>query len=87
MSYKYSKIKNKQYVRDELIEKQANICIFCGNKLDEESYFEGSPIDKSLFPKTFFDHPMHIHHNHDTDNVIGLIHATCNAISWQLLGL
>lgn len=44
-------------------------------------------IDERLFPKGFFDHPVHLHHNHDTGLTIGAIHCYCNAISWQYHGV
>ena len=28
-------------------------------------------------------HPIHLHHDHDTDLTIGAVHAYCNAILWE----
>ena len=43
-------------------------------------------IHEELFPKNFFDHPIHLHHDHETGMTIGAVHAQCNAVLWQYHG-
>jgi hypothetical protein len=43
-------------------------------------------INRSNFPKGFFNHPIHLHHSHKTGKTIGAVHAYCNAWLWQYLG-
>ncbi len=39
----------------------------------------------SSFPKGMLDHPIHLHHDHNTGLTIGAIHAYCNVISFVYL--
>ena len=43
-------------------------------------------INWNLFPPNFLKHPHHLHHDHDTDLTIGVVHAYCNAVLWQYHG-
>ena len=78
----------KKKVRELYIERQKGLCCHCGEPLS------GNPpkgitrysIKRSLFPKNFFDWPIHLHHNHDTGMTIGAVHNQCNAFLWQYLG-
>ena len=80
---------NKRWmVREAYIEKQKGICHYCQAALDGDpaKHVKCRRVDKSLFPKGFFSHPIHLHHNHETGMTIGAVHAYCNAVMWQYEG-
>lgn len=75
----------KRYVREQYIKKQNNKCYYCGCSLDNPPPKEilEKKVTTSLFPKEFFNYPVHLHHNHETDMTIGVVHAYCNAVLWE----
>jgi hypothetical protein len=87
---KYSKLSqiNRRLVREEYIRMQNGMCYHC------ECALAGEPSDKipkldvdsDLFPSGFFNHPVHLHHDHNTDMTIGAVHAHCNAVLWEYEG-
>lgn len=76
----------RKTVREKYIEQQNGRCCYCDKLLVTHPDVE-KPINKKLFPRSFFDHPVHLHHDHKTGMTIGAIHAVCNAISWQYEGV
>lgn len=86
----YDKIPQKQrrLVREEYIRVQEGLCQHCGASLEGSPITEvmESYIHKELFPKFFFKHPVHLHHDHNTGMTIGAVHARCNAHLWQYFG-
>lgn len=72
----------RKQARLQYIREQDNKCHFCKCDIHEEPKWEKS-INKSLFPIYFFDHPIHLHHCHETEMTIGAVHAYCNAVLWQ----
>jgi len=46
---------------------------------------DGTPVHEDRYPSGFFDHPIHLHHDHDTGMTVGAIHAYCNAVSFDYL--
>lgn len=82
----YNKLSRKErgLVRKEYIRLQKGKCIHCGGDLDRPPRPEvrSLKVDRSLFPPAFYDHPVHLHHNHDTGMTIGAVHAHCNAVLW-----
>jgi len=79
---------DRRQVRLQYIEEQGGLCCHCKGQLDQEppAKIVEMPIDWSLFPKGFLKHPVHLHHDHDTDQTIGAVHAYCNAVLWQYYG-
>lgn len=75
-------------VRQRYVLMQKGLCEFCEKPLDGPSsnYVAGSQIDWSKFPDNFLDHPIHLHHDHETGLTIGAVHARCNAFLWQYCG-
>lgn len=69
-------------VRRELAIKQLNLCWHCKGRL-EEPPLDKRGVNAKLFPTGFFQHPIHLHHDHKTDLCLGAVHAQCNAILWQ----
>lgn len=74
--------------RIEYMRIQNFLCHHCGQSLYEEAadYIKEKPINKKLFPDSFFKFPIHLHHNHDTGMTIGAVHNYCNAVLWQYHG-
>ncbi len=78
----------RKEVREQYIDIQKGMCIYCGNPL------ELSPTEKVLnkkinwsrFPKNFLKYPVHLHHNHKTGLTIGVVHALCNAVLFEYEG-
>jgi len=79
---------NKKIVREEYIRRQGGKCHYCKSPLD------GYPSERvlqveltpSLFPRGFFTHKIHLHHNHETGMTIGAVHNVCNAILFEYYG-
>jgi hypothetical protein len=66
-------------------ERQQGLCAHCGMSLEDDP-IRDKPINMKLFPSNFFQYPVHLHHCHDTDLTIGVVHAYCNAVLWQYHG-
>lgn len=84
---KISPYKRKQ-VREEYVKIQKGKCSHCGEPLTAtpSNEVQSKWVDKSLFPIGFFNHPVHLHHCHDTGMTIGAVHCLCNAVLWQYHG-
>lgn len=86
----YNKLnqKKKKLVRELYIEQQDGMCSHCGNTLDGEAHKDVKilPVNKTLFPRGFFNNNNHLHHDHKTGMTIGVVHAYCNAVLWQYHG-
>ena len=78
----------KWKVRNEYIKVQDNKCYYCKASLDGQPTKE--VLDKKvrpyLYPKQFFNHPVHLHHSHQTKLTLGVVHAYCNAVLWEYEG-
>jgi hypothetical protein len=75
-------------VRLEYIKRQEGKCSHCLNPLDGPAtpQVNRRRINKKLFPKNFFQYPVHLHHSHKTGMTIGAVHCKCNAYMWQYKG-
>ena len=78
----------RRAVRLQYIEQQENKCWYCNEDLNGEpaERCKRFKIDERLFPQGFFDHPIHLQHDHDTGLTEGAVHAVCNAVLWQYYG-
>lgn len=87
---KYSALSpsERRATREEYARRQSGMCQFCGVALagPPASRVRNLPINRRLFPKTFFDWPVHLHHSHETGMTIGAVHNYCNAVLWQYHG-
>ena len=87
---KYSEVNliERREAREEYIRRQKGKCHYCDAFLHDQASKEviDADINEVLFPDNFFNHPIHLHHDHDTDLTIGVVHARCNAYLWQYLG-
>jgi hypothetical protein len=75
----------RRTVREEYCRIQDNKCCHCNAPLDgsPSSEVAALPINKSLFPESFFKWPVHLHHSHETGMTIGAVHNICNAVLWE----
>lgn len=78
----------RREVRLKYIELQNGLCHHCKTSLSSEPHSDiiALKINKALFPETFFNYQIHLHHDHDTGMTIGAVHAKCNAVLWQYHG-
>lgn len=81
-------IHEKRLVREQYIEEQGGLCMYCKKSLNEEPPKEvrGRWVNWKLFPPNFLKYPIHLQHNHDTGMTEGAVHAYCNAVLWQYHG-
>lgn len=72
-------------VRESYNVAQKGMCYHCQCSLAHPppDFITDKPIHKDLFPKNFFQHPVHLHHDHHTDMTLGAVHAYCNAVLWE----
>lgn len=78
----------RRAVREEYVRVQDGKCYHCGALLDGDptKEIQGTWVKTALFPKGFFNNPVHLHHDHNTGMTIGAVHARCNAVLWQYHG-
>ncbi len=82
-------VEGRRVVRNEYVKIQKGLCHHCHAPLDspvDGITKEAWPVNKKLFPPSFFKYPVHLHHNHDTGMTLGAVHAYCNAVLWQYHG-
>jgi len=84
-SVHYSK---RWMIREAYVKQQGGLCCHCGSPLNEDppEKIMKKRVREELFPKGFFNHPIHLHHSHETGMTIGAIHCYCNAVLWQYHG-
>ena len=77
--------KQRKLVREEYVIRQDGKCYHCKESLtgNPSNDILDAEIHPGLFPKGFFNHPVHLHHNHDTGMTIGAVHNFCNAVLWE----
>ena len=75
-------------VREEYMKRQNNLCYYCKEPLLQSpaKIITDVKINKDLFPRNFFNYPIHLHHNHKTGDTIGAVHNLCNAVLWEIEG-
>lgn len=78
----------RRQLREQYARVQGGRCAHCNEPLTGAPAHKVAvaPIRKDLFPKSMFDYPVHLHHNHTTGLTIGAVHARCNAWLWQYKG-
>lgn len=89
----YSKLSDARRVavRARYVEEQQGRCWHCGGMLvlSPPPHILAHKINWHLFPGRdagFLKHPVHLHHDHNTDLTLGAVHAYCNAVLWQYHG-
>jgi hypothetical protein len=88
IDYTKASPKRRKLAREAYIRSQQGMCFHCGDDLNIPASLEFRKffINESLFPKGFFNHPIHLHHDHNTGMTIGAVHCDCNAVLWQYHG-
>jgi len=78
----------RRKAREQYASLQNGKCSHCKEPLDEKASDEvmSKEIKTRLFPEGFFNHPVHLHHDHDSGMTIGAVHCHCNAVLWQYFG-
>jgi hypothetical protein len=84
----YSKCskKRRRTLREAYVEDQGGLCFYCDAPLSDPplpSMVKKYPLttaNRARFMLGFFDNPVHLHHDHDTDLTLGAVHAYCNAV-------
>jgi hypothetical protein len=88
VDYNKLSIKEKKRVREQYIEEQGGMCMYCNEEL---SFPPPKKItDKQIFwrqfPDNFLKYPIHLQHDHGSGLTEGAVHAYCNAVLWQYDG-
>lgn len=88
INYNKSHWSVRKQAREQYCEDQDWKCSHCNEYLFDlpSRRIQGMKINLKLFPKSMFDSPIHLHHNHKTGMTIGAVHAKCNAVLWQYFG-
>ena len=88
IKYQASHHSIRKAAREEYARLQGGKCYFCGELLSGKPSPKvmAKPISIKLFPPHFFDWPIHLHHDHETDLTLGAVHCQCNAVLWQYHG-
>ena len=78
----------RKAVREEYVRLQDGLCHFCGCALTgpPAEAVAAKTVNHRLFPDGFFNHPVHLHHSHDSGLTLGAVHNYCNAVLWQYHG-
>jgi hypothetical protein len=87
---RYSKLTpfEKKEVKAMYKEYQNGKCYYCKGDLKQNPPDEvaNKKVKPYLYPNGFFDNPVHLHHDHNTDLTYGIVHAYCNAVLWEYHG-
>jgi hypothetical protein len=75
----------RRTVRLEYARVQDGKCYFCKKSLYDKPKVS-KKINRRLFPKNFFEWPVHLRPCHKSGLPIGAVHSECNAILWQYYG-
>lgn len=79
----------RRMVREEYIVLQKGACYWCKQTLlhDVSDDIKAKyPLDPRYWGPKFLEHPVHLHHDHNTGLTLGATHAYCNAILAQYYG-
>lgn len=89
VKYKELSKSEKFEVRNQYRRQQDDLCAYCGEPLSEPCApkIKAKRLDLRRFPPGFLDHPVHLHHDHDTGLTLGAVHAYCNGVSFQYDGV
>lgn len=88
MKYSQMTPQQRRKLRELYVDMQDGKCMYCWHPLDKKppKRILDYEINWSLFPDNFLKYPVHLQHNHDTDETEGAVHAYCNAVLWQYEG-
>lgn len=88
INYKKASPKKRAAARYAYIGLQGGKCYHCRGPLKEAppGHVLAKKITKNLYPESFFEYPVHLHHSHQTDLTLGAVHNYCNAVLWEYHG-
>lgn len=88
INYNKASWSERRAALEEYVRVQNGLCHHCNKSLSGPESMEIMEkwVDEELFPETFFNYPVHLHHDHDTGMTIGAVHCRCNAVLWQYHG-
>ena len=88
INYSESSFQTRRLAREQYIKEQNGLCWYCKQPLDGKppKHVVNAYINKSLFPDSFFNYTIHLHHSHVSGKTIGAVHSRCNAYMWQYGG-
>ena len=80
--------RERRAARQQYSAMQGGLCHHCKAPLSgpPAAHVARLRVKRSLFPPSFFQHPVHLHHSHETGLTIGAVHNHCNAVLWQYHG-
>lgn len=88
--YYYSLMSPKQrrWLRVKMVEEQGHKCWYCGNfvYMPPPEHIANYKYNMKRFPPNMLKHPVHLHHDHKTDECLGAVHAKCNMYMWEVDG-
>ena len=66
VNYNLISWQDKKKAREQYVVEQDGLCHYCKSKLSgkPESSVSQKPVNRSLFPDSFFKWPVHLHHCH-----------------------
>lgn len=75
----------RRLVRARYVREQGGQCYHCKAALTGPPSAEARArsVTPALYPKGFFDYPVHLHHCHKSGFTLGAVHAHCNAVLWE----
>lgn len=81
-------INKKRLLREDYITHQEGKCYYCHSDLTGRPSLrvQRLTVTESLYPPNFFNHPVHLHHDHNTGLTLGAVHCKCNAVLWEYEG-
>lgn len=75
----------RKETRERMVVEQGHKCWYCEQPLSGKppKHIAEYPINLRMFPAGMLVYPIHLHHDHKTDECLGAVHAKCNAYMWQ----
>lgn len=90
MKHYYSKMSSleRRKVREQMVRDQEQKCWYCGTLIHSAplAHIANFKHNERLFPPSMLKNPIHLHHDHDTDECLGAVHAKCNVYMWEVEG-
>lgn len=75
----------KAEVRERYIKLQKGKCWYCKALLANLPTKKVQKLTKDFHPK-FFIYQTHLHHDHETNLTVGVVHSRCNMVLWVYHG-
>lgn len=88
VAYASLRSRERRAIRELYVELQRGSCYWCAAPLSgpPAGTQQQKKIRRELFPRSFFNYPVHLQHCRRTGMTEGAVHAHCNAVMWQYYG-